>query len=141
MVVPHGRIPVVCAVIERGVAVLAARRRAGQTNGGLWEFPGGKVRGGESLAAALSREIREELDVTVILHRELPPVVWEYSWISIELLPFVCSIADGDEPRPLDHAELRFVTPAQARLLEWAPADRVVAEGYFGSVVSNNGNG
>lgn len=45
--------------------VLVARRRADQHLGGLWEFPGGKVESGESPAAALARELHEELGVVV----------------------------------------------------------------------------
>ena len=139
MVALPGYRPVVCAIVERGTMVLAARRKAEQTNGGLWEFPGGKVREGESLGAALSREIHEELGVTVTVHHGLPPVVWEYPWISIELFPFVCSVAGNVNPQPLDHAELRFVGGTEMLKLQWAPADRVIVERYYGGTESGGG--
>ncbi|MCB1919013.1 MAG: NUDIX domain-containing protein, partial [Candidatus Competibacteraceae bacterium] len=46
-------------------AVLITRRPEHVHQGGLWEFPGGKVEEGEPVAAALSRELHEELGVTV----------------------------------------------------------------------------
>jgi 8-oxo-dGTP diphosphatase len=55
-------IPVVAlALIDGAGQVLMQRRRLGADHGGLWEFPGGKVEAGETLASALLREIKEEL--------------------------------------------------------------------------------
>lgn len=58
------RILVVAAVIRRDDRILIARRAAHQHQGGLWEFPGGKVEPGEAVDAALVRELKEELDIT-----------------------------------------------------------------------------
>jgi len=59
-------IPVVAAaLIDRAGRVLMQRRRLGAEHGGLWEFPGGKVEPGESLADSLCREVAEELGVTL----------------------------------------------------------------------------
>lgn len=58
------RILVVAAVIRRDDRILIARRAAHQHQGGLWEFPGGKVEPGETVSAALVRELKEELDIT-----------------------------------------------------------------------------
>ena len=127
----EGRIRVVCAVIMRGTAVLAACRQEGKTNGGLWEFPGGKVRAGETLEDALRREIQEELGVDIAIREALPPVRWKYPWIAIELFPFVCSIAEVAEPRALDHAAVRFVSRGEAARLQWSPADRMIVGNCF----------
>ncbi|MBN2037786.1 MAG: (deoxy)nucleoside triphosphate pyrophosphohydrolase [Chitinispirillaceae bacterium] len=124
-----GPTPVVCAIIEQNGLMLACRRGLHQTNAGLWEFPGGKVREGESPRAALVREIREELGIDVIPHTQLSPVRHTYPWITIELIPFVCSIEQGT-PHPHEHAEVRWVDGDASPTLEWAPADRPVAEEY-----------
>ena len=58
--------PVAVAVIERpDGACLLARRPPGKPYAGYWEFPGGKVEPGESVAAALARELHEELGIAV----------------------------------------------------------------------------
>ncbi|KAG2433973.1 hypothetical protein HYH02_012435 [Chlamydomonas schloesseri] len=53
------------AAPDRPVRVLLAQRPVGKSNAGLWEFPGGKVDPGETPEAALVRELREELGITV----------------------------------------------------------------------------
>jgi len=55
---------VVAAVIERPGGVLICQRRPGQSHALQWEFPGGKVEPGESPAAALARELEEELGIS-----------------------------------------------------------------------------
>ncbi|MBE2900081.1 DNA mismatch repair protein MutT [Methanothermobacter thermautotrophicus] len=59
-------IPVVRALIrgENGVLMLRRSRESG-TNPSLWELPGGKVRAGETLDEALSREVHEETGLMV----------------------------------------------------------------------------
>ena len=59
-------VEVVAAVIERpDGSFLLAQRPAGKVYAGYWEFPGGKVEPGEPLAAALARELHEELGIDV----------------------------------------------------------------------------
>jgi 8-oxo-dGTP diphosphatase len=62
-----GPVEVVAAVIERpDGSFLLAQRPAGKVYAGFWEFPGGKVDAGEALAAALARELHEELGIDVV---------------------------------------------------------------------------
>ena len=57
----------VAAAVIRGTdgRILLAQRPAHKHQGGLWEFPGGKVEAGESVLSALARELREELGIQV----------------------------------------------------------------------------
>lgn len=60
-------IHVAVALIEAADGrVLVARRHAQTDQGGLWEFPGGKVEPGETVTAALARELQEELGITPV---------------------------------------------------------------------------
>ncbi len=72
-------ITVAAALITREDGrVLACRRRADQTHPGKWEFPGGKVENGESPAAALARELGEELSIRPCSMREVRRYEYRY---------------------------------------------------------------
>jgi 8-oxo-dGTP diphosphatase len=114
---------VVCAVIEDDAGrILACRRPQGKSLGGLWEFPGGKIEEGESPAAALQRELREELSIEVDVGPPLQPVIWHYDFGTIQLLPFRCRILSG-QPSPVEHEEIRWCSQPDMDALQWAPAD------------------
>jgi 8-oxo-dGTP diphosphatase len=64
---PDRKLLIVAAValIDADNRVLISKRPEGKAMGGLWEFPGGKLEPGETPEAALIREIREELGVSL----------------------------------------------------------------------------
>ena len=127
-------IPVACAIIEGPAGVLCAQRSATMSLPLVWEFPGGKIEDGETAADALLREIREELQVDIIIGRALPPA--DHSYVEghvIRLFPFVCRLAEDALPEPREHAALRWVKPEVLRELDWAAADVPVLEGYLNS--------
>ncbi|WP_300731633.1 Nudix family hydrolase [Pseudomonas sp.] len=70
----------VAAAVIRGAdgKVLIARRADAQHQGGLWEFPGGKVEAAETVEAALARELKEELGIVVQVARPLIKVAHDY---------------------------------------------------------------
>lgn len=67
------RLRVAVGVIEHRDRVLVAQRRPGQHLAGYWEFPGGKIEPGETLAGALQRELYEELGLVLDLAGDLAP--------------------------------------------------------------------
>ena len=87
------RIEVVVAVIEKDGRVLIQERPPGGLLAGLWEFPGGKVEPGESLTAALRREIREELGAEIKDVSRLTTVRHAYTRFEATLHAFRCKIA------------------------------------------------
>jgi len=93
-------IPIAVAVVRRGDEVLIGRRPQGQPLAGLWEFPGGKVREGESPSEAAARECREEtgLDIRVgPLHLEVDHT---YRHGRVRICFFAASPVDAaQEPR------------------------------------------
>jgi 8-oxo-dGTP diphosphatase len=106
---------VVAAVIERGDRrVLIGQRRKEDSSPLKWEFPGGKVRDGEVAEAALARELREELGVTLTKCAELGRVRHRYATASeeLEIRFFAAAIADA-ELAPTCFEQVAWVLPKE----------------------------
>ena len=99
---------VVAAVIERDGQVLIGQRKAGEWHAFKWEFPGGKVEPGETPAAAIRRELEEELGI----HATIGPPITEYEYkypgrSTIRLMFYSVSKFDG-EPQNRAFEEIRW---------------------------------
>ena len=114
-------IVVTAAVVERDDTFLVTRRQKGTHLEGYWEFPGGKCDAGESLAACLARELREELDVDARVGDEVFTTTHAYPERSVELHFFRCELYG--EPRPQIGQEMRWVRRDELTTLEFPPAD------------------
>lgn len=120
-------IEVVAALIWDRNKVLICQRPAEKARGLLWEFPGGKVEPGESKQAALVRECREELAVTLEVGEVFAEVIHTYPELTIHLTVFQAVIAAG-VPRRLEHRAIRWVQPAELQGYAFCPADIEILE-------------
>ena len=118
-------VEVVAALIERGERFLICQRPAHKARGLLWEFVGGKVEPGETKEAALIRECREELAVTVSVGGVFLEVTHTYPDLTIHLTLFHASIAEGT-PQKLEHNDIRWITVDEIPQYEFCPADQVI---------------
>ena len=89
-------------------SVLLARRPAHLHQGGLWEFPGGKLEPGESEAVALARELAEELGIVVLDAVPLIRVTHRYPECRVRLAAWEVLRWDG-EPAPREGQPLAWV--------------------------------
>jgi A/G-specific adenine glycosylase len=99
---------VVVGVIYKAGRILIDKRRPDGLLGGLWEFPGGKKEPGESLEAALLREVWEELAIAIRVERPLAVVDHTYSHFRVRIHAFECTWISG-EPRCITCAEFKWV--------------------------------
>jgi A/G-specific adenine glycosylase len=101
--VPLARIAV--GVVDRSGRVLITRRAESAMLGGLWEFPGGKIRAGESAEAACRREIREETGLDVDVVERVAKVQHAYSHLKVKIDVFRCAYRGGrvQLKGPVDH--------------------------------------
>jgi len=116
---------VTAAVIRREGRVLIGRRRREDRFGGLWEFPGGKIDSGEKPAAALRRELREELGLEVRVGNLLCSSRVGGPFPPIELMTFEVEVVRG-EPHAHEHEELRWVEPGDLGDYEFPALDQPV---------------
>jgi 8-oxo-dGTP diphosphatase len=112
---------VVAGALITGSSLLVAQRARPPELAGLWELPGGKVAAGESDAAALIRELREELGVDVTVGSRIGTDVVLTASITLRAYRVTQT---GGALHPNDHQALRWVGVDELDALPWVPADR-----------------
>ncbi len=118
-----GRVEVAAAVILRDEGqFLLAQRPAGKVYAGYWEFPGGKVEPGESAAAALSRELHEELGIDVELAHPWITRDYDYEHAAVRLRFFRVMRWRG-EPHGREHQRLSWQSVFQQTVAPLLPAN------------------
>ena len=119
---------VVAALIWEGDKFMICQRPPHKARGLLYEFVGGKVEPGETMEAALIRECREELAVTVEVGEIFMQLVHEYPDITIRLTLFHSRIAEGT-PQLFEHVDIRWIHPSEIDQYTFCPADaEILAE-------------
>lgn len=120
------RIEVAAAVIRGGDGrVLIARRPLDKHQGGLWEFPGGKIEPGETAEAALGRELQEELGIQVRAARPLIRIHHDYPDKQVLLDVWEVTAFDG-EPHGAEGQPLAWVRPQDLPEYEFPAANRPI---------------
>jgi len=112
------------ALIDAQGRVLVTQRPLHKQLGGLWEFPGGKVEPGEAPEAALVRELKEELDLTLEEDALNPFAFASHAYPDFHLLmPLYALRLWQGQPRALWHDALVWVAKAKLRGYAMPPAD------------------
>ncbi|MGA6107434.1 Nudix family hydrolase [Pseudomonas solani] len=117
----------VAAAVIRGAdgRVLIARRPDDKHQGGLWEFPGGKVEEGEAVQVALSRELEEELGIRVSSARPLIQVHHDYPDKQVLLDVWEVSAFTG-EPHGAEGQPLAWATEQELSDYEFPAANQPI---------------
>jgi len=115
-------VEVAAGLVFRGGKLLIAQRPAKAHLGGLWEFPGGKRKAGETFEACLGRELREELGIEVEVGELLESLTHEYPERRVRLKFFRCRLKGG-EPRPLGCPAFRWIRAAEIDAQQFPAAD------------------
>ena len=114
-------------LIDGAGRVLVTRRAPDAHQGGLWEFPGGKVEADETLLEALTRELREELGVSVEAAEALMVLEHDYGDKQVRLDVHRVTRWSG-EPRALEGQPLAWQPPEQLRNWTFPAANRPILE-------------
>ncbi|HKJ27417.1 MAG TPA: A/G-specific adenine glycosylase [Anaerolineales bacterium] len=129
---------VTASVIQRDGRVLIAQRPQDALLGGMWEFPGGKREGRESLANCLKREILEELGVKIEVGEKIGIFKHAYSHFKVTLHAYYSQLGNGTlEPQSLEHQTLHWVSLAE---LDDYPMGKIDRQISLELQKKNNGN-
>ena len=86
---------VVAAIIKKNNLYLIAQRNRHKHLGLKWEFPGGKVNPNETFEKALSREIKEELSISILIHNKIAEENFKDEKINVKLHYFIYTHTSG----------------------------------------------
>jgi len=123
--IPH--YTVTAAIIQQDGKILLAQRPEKGLLGGLWEFPGGKQKDGESLVECLEREIQEELGISIKVGESFGIYKHTYTHYRVTLHAYFCTITGG-EPLPLSASQIRWVFPHEFASFAMGKIDRQIAK-------------
>ena len=131
-------ITVTAGILRDGERLLICQRRAGARFGLKWEFPGGKIEGGESAEECLRRELREELAVEAEIGPEAYQTEHRYpGGFSVRLLFFWVSTYAGT-PANLDFERIEWVERERLPEYDFLEADRELVDRLARGEVSSD---
>jgi 8-oxo-dGTP diphosphatase len=122
------------AIIPREGKILLLRRRGDDdTDGGLWEIPGGRMLFGEEPHRALAREVAEETGLK-LAKMGAPAAVWTFmagKRRQVVGITFFCTCRRGKVRLSVEHTGFRWAGAADMRILAMHPALRAELQGFF----------
>ncbi|GAB4192115.1 MAG: (deoxy)nucleoside triphosphate pyrophosphohydrolase [Calditrichia bacterium] len=118
-------IKVVAAIIIKNGKIFVARRKKHLHHGGFWEFPGGKIKNGETIQEALERELMEEFGMVIEAGEILGDVTVTIDDLGINLIGVTAQIIRGIEFLN-DHDQVNWVDEKKLAELELGKADVVL---------------
>ena len=128
---------IACGVVrnDEGKYLMQRRRDPGIIGAdGRWEFPGGKIRFGESPTDAAIRELKEETGITIEISRLIPFIhtnIWQRSAgnsFQVFVLSYLARLVQGT-PTPSDPkvSEVGWFTPEEIKTMDTLPGDAQIA--------------
>ena len=126
---------VVAAILRKDNRIFATQRGYGEFKDG-WEFPGGKIEENESPRDAIVREIKEELDTTIIVGELIDTIEYDYPSFHLSMDCFLAELAPGSDMKLLEHEAAKWLGVNDLESVDWLPADvevvRRIREGMEG---------
>lgn len=120
-------IKVVAGVIYKDNKFLIAQRNLKKDQGGLWEFPGGKVEKKESYEEALVREIKEEFNADILVEEYLGEKICHYPEKDIKLIFYKARLI-SPKIELLEHENYKWIAKNEKNNFEFAEADKKAFE-------------
>lgn len=118
---------VVAGIIYKGDKFLIAQRNLKKSQGGYWEFPGGKVEENETKQEALKREIKEEFNADIDVKEYVGEIIHHYPEKDIRLSFYKANLI-GEKLELLEHEDYKWITKEEKSKFQFAGADEKVFE-------------
>lgn len=126
-------IEVAAAIIENEIGqILIARRKKGKAQGGLWEFPGGKIENNETIEECLKRELLEEMNIEIQPYEPFGVNDHYYGSKLIRLYAHKAKFMSG-KLILVDHDQCKWVYSKELGEHEFAPADVMFVKKLIGN--------
>ena len=123
---------VICDSIQEKKRIFATARGYGEFKG-QWEFPGGKIETGETPREALVREIKEELETTIIVGDLIDTIEYDYPTFHLSMDCFWCEVING-ELKLLEAEAAKWLTKDSLYDVQWLPADIMLVDKIMDSI-------
>lgn len=124
-------IRVTCAIIRNDENEVLVVQRGEKTDHPFkWEFPGGKLKEGETEEDCIIREIREELSMDIVICRRIREVEYDYGIKQIVLVPFICDTLE-EIPFLNEHTSFKWLAAGELMNVDFCEADILVAGNYL----------
>lgn len=104
---------------------LIAKRNLKKSQGGLWEFPGGKVEENEIYEEALKREIKEEFNADIEVKNYVGDNIHHYPERDIKLIFFKAKLI-SEKIELLEHEDYKWIVKEEKNKFEFAGADEII---------------
>lgn len=119
-------IPVLAGIVSDNAGrILITRRKKSLKNGGMWEFPGGKLHANESPEDCLKRELEEELSIQIVIGPLFMLVNHQYPELNILLISYLCKFAGG-QIQLVDHDLIKWENLENLHKYNFSGADEKI---------------
>ena len=117
-------IEIAMAILVYDSKIFVAQRHITKNQGGMWEFPGGKLEAGETLQECLAREFLEEFGKEIVVGDKFSEHTYTYENLGeFRLNAFWATVSDDVIPELNEHMAYKWITPAEMDELVFCPAD------------------